>query len=304
MRVAVTGSTGFLGSHVVAGLAGAGHEVVGVLRDVRRSARVRELGASTVRAADLGDAPALEAAFAGTEAVALVAALAIRDRDPPWAEWVEANVAGVERSIVAAARAGARRVVLVSTVAVHRLLRPSGTVAADARRLDEARVPVSLHWLTTNRRYSLSKAMGEALALRRAAELGLELTILRPGPIYGSRDPKLTSRYLELLDRRVVALPTARVPHVHAGDVAAAVRAALERPGAPSRAYFVTGDPCSPVEIVRTLRELAGRGPRIVPVPLPLRLAYADGPLRRELGVGPRPLRVGLEEVLRGRGSG
>ncbi|MCA9493425.1 MAG: hypothetical protein KC621_26020, partial [Myxococcales bacterium] len=110
-------------------------------------------------------------------------------------------------------------------------------------------------------------------------------------------DPKLTRRYLDLLDRRVVALPTARVPHVHAADVAGAIRGAV-RPGGPAGAWFVTGSSVSPAEIVRTLSEVAGRGPRVVPVPLPLRLTYDDGPAVRDLGFRSRSLSDGLSEVV------
>lgn len=296
MKVAVTGATGFLGSHVVEVLAPA-HEVVGVVRDPGRARRVLGWGATEVRVADLGDREALRAAFRGTEAVVLVAALAVRD-DPPWEAWVRANVDGVRHAVEAAAGAGVRRIVLVSTVAVHRLLHPFATVGLDAPLLDEVRVPLTLHQLTTRRRYSLSKAMGEGVARRRARELGVELAVIRPGPIYGSRDPKLTRRYVELLERRVVALPTARVPHVHAADVALAISGAL-RPSTPPGAWFVTGPAVSPARIVRTLTDLVGRGPRVIPIPVPLRLAYDDGPAARDLSFRPRALREGLAEVIR-----
>jgi dihydroflavonol-4-reductase len=302
MRVAVTGASGFLGSYVVEALAQAGDEVVGVVRDAKWADAVQGWGASEVRCADLLDRPALTAAFAGAEVAVLVAALAVR-HDPPWEEWVRANVDGVAHALEAAAAAGVRRVVLVSTVAVHRVSNPLRTVPLSAPRLDAVRVPWSLHFVGTRRKYSLSKAQGERLAWERCAALGLELVVLRPGPVYGGRDPKSTARYRGWLDRRVVVLPTAGVPQVHAGDVAACCVAAAHRDVA-GRAYFVTGEPVSLVAIARTLRALAGRGPWVVPLPVPLGLRYDDGPAAADLSFAPRSLRDGLAEVLAERPRG
>ncbi len=297
MRVAVTGASGFLGSYVVEALRAGGHAPVGVIRTPGLAAEVRARGAEEVRLADLLDGDALRAAFLGCDAAVLVAALAVR-HDPPWDEWRRANVEGVERAVLAAADAGVRRLVLVSTVAVHRVLAPGGVVRLDHPRLDEVHVPWSVHFVGTQRNYARSKALGERRARALAAERGLGLTVLRPGPVYGGRDPKTTSRYRALLDRSVVALPTARIPHVHAADVAACCVAALDNPASVGRDYFVTGPPVSLVELVATLRDLAGRGPWIVPLPVPFALRYDDGPAIRDLSFRPRDLRAGLAEVL------
>lgn len=302
MKVAVTGASGFLGSYVVEALAARGDAVVGVVRDPQWTGEVRGYGASEVRLADLLDRDALAGAFAGCEAAVLVAALAVR-HDPPWGEWLAANVDGVERAIDAAADAGVRRIVLVSTVAVHRVWNPFRTVRLDDPTLDTVRVPWSLHFVGTRRKYSVSKALGERRARERCAARGLELVVLRPGPVYGGRDPKTTSRYRAWLDRRVLALPTTGVPHVHAEDVARCCAAAAHHPGA-GRVWFVGGPPVSLVDVARTLRALAGRGPWIVPLPVPLSLRYDDAPAERDLGFRPRPLAEGLAEVLATRPRG
>lgn len=298
-RVAVTGASGFLGSYVVETLHAAGLDAVGVVRDPGRTAEVLAYGASEVRTADLSDRAALTEAFRGCDAAVLVAALAVR-HDPPWEAWLRANVDGVENAVRAAAAAGVRRLVYVSTVAVHRIWAPWRTVDLETPRLDAVRVPWSLHFVGTRRKYSVSKALGERRAEVLAAELGLALTVLRPGPVYGRRDPKSTARYVELLDRRVVALPTVQFPQVHAGDVAACCVGALQNPASSGKAYFVAGEPVSLAELVRTLASLRGRGPRIVPLPVPLTLRYDDGPAVRDLGFRPRSLRDGLREVLGG----
>ena len=52
MRVALTGATGFIGSHILAELQGHGHEVTALVRDDAQAGTVAERGA-TPAVADL-----------------------------------------------------------------------------------------------------------------------------------------------------------------------------------------------------------------------------------------------------------
>src|SRR6185295_19567147 len=58
MNVALTGSSGFIGSHVLAELLAHGHDVVALVRDEGQSAAVVAKGAQA-RVVDLHDAPAV-----------------------------------------------------------------------------------------------------------------------------------------------------------------------------------------------------------------------------------------------------
>ncbi|MEO1268790.1 MAG: NAD-dependent epimerase/dehydratase family protein [Myxococcota bacterium] len=86
--------------------------------------------------------------------------------------------------------------------------------------------------------------------MSRADEFDLHLTTLRPGPVYGERDPKLTERPLTGLDRRIAVLPTAGIPLVHARDVADAAVHALDRPESIGQPYSLAGPPSSPAFLV------------------------------------------------------
>jgi nucleoside-diphosphate-sugar epimerase len=68
MRVLVAGASGVLGQPTVRELLKAGHEVVGLVRDDRAEAIVRELGAETARG-DLLDATAVSSAAKHAEAI-------------------------------------------------------------------------------------------------------------------------------------------------------------------------------------------------------------------------------------------
>ena len=168
--VAVTGATGFLGRYLVDVLLARGAHVIGV---VRNPDRVPELAARGVelRQADLAERDRLARGFAGAQAVVSNAALfSLRNRS--WEDHHRANIQGTENVFGALADAAVKRVVHVSSVAVYRAHRPR--VAEDAPQLtDDTR-------RTLTNAYSVSKALSEQLAWRRAARYGLELTAIRP----------------------------------------------------------------------------------------------------------------------------
>jgi dihydroflavonol-4-reductase len=290
--VAVTGASGFLGSHVALALAAAGHTVRAVVRDPGKAAW---LGVDAVRG-DLGDRASLVAAFAGCDAVVDNAALLGRDR-APYAEFLAANVGGAEAVLGAAADARVSRIVKISTIAVHRM-RLFAMNDRDTANFADVRVPVGWGHVTTNWRYALSKARGEARSWELARERGLAMTSIRPGPIYGPRDGKLTASYAKIMARKLAFLPTARVPHVHAGDVAGAVLGALANPDSAGRAYTVCGPLASPYEVIGLWKRLAGGGPVLVPIPVPLHVRWDDGHAIRDLAFAARSVEDGLRDVL------
>lgn len=152
----------------------------------------------------------------------------------------------------------------------------------------------ALSSLFTDWRYASTKAEAERRAWRLCDAHGIALTAIRPGPIYGERDDKLTARYARALGRRLVFAPTIGLPHVHAGDVALAIAESLAREVSSGRAYNVVGDVHSPHEVVTTWRRLAGSGPAIIPIWLPLSGRFDDSRARAELGFRPRSLEAGL----------
>ena len=289
MKVAVTGATGFVGSHIALALRAAGHQVVALVR--RPGLPLLAEAGITFAQADLADPEALANGLSGCEAV--VANAALGSGQGSLEEMIRTNVAGTEHTLRAAAAAGVGRVVSISTVAVYK------TMLNRSIREDHPRVDGRWDWtrISTDWRYAVSKNAAEERSWVLARELGLRLTALRPGPVYGARDPKWSARMLRSVARPLLVLPTVGVPAVHAGDVAAAVVAALEGPG--GRAYNLAGPPVSLARIHRVLAGMRG-GARVLSIPLPLHIAFDTTAATRDLGFSSRPLEEGMAELVAG----
>jgi len=282
-RVAVTGATGFLGRYVARVLAEHGARVVGVVRNPDRVPALQAAGVE-MRRADLADRAALAAGFRGVDAVVSNAALfSLSNRN--WAEHEHANVQGTRNVFAAAADAGVRRVVQVSSVAVYGLT-ARGHIDEEHAQLDGAtrRLPHNV--------YPLSKALSEQEAWRLAAAHGIALTAVRPCTIYGAFDPNFVPVF-----RRVVTLPVTvmpaflRISFVYAGDVAEGIALALERPAAVGRAYNLTGDRESAWELAAAWRAAGGPTARVMlPLPVPWRMQFDNARAKRELGWRVRPM--------------
>jgi nucleoside-diphosphate-sugar epimerase len=293
----VTGASGFLGTHLVQALRAAGATVVAAVRD---PAKARHLGEVACVRADLTETDSLEAAFRDVDAVVSNAALGSNQGD--MADFERVNQQGVSNLMEAAHRAGVKRVVHISTVAVYRT-RLWSAMDEDTPRYDTDRRRLNWSDLTTDWRYARTKTLAEAVAWERARAHDLALTTLRPGPIYGSRDPKATARIIHRLTHtRVVPAPTVGVPWVHVGDVAVSAVTALARPETSGRAYNLAGPPVSQLTFLRAMkRALARPGLAwLLPIPVPFSVRYDTTAAARDLAFVSRPLEVGLAEAVSG----
>jgi nucleoside-diphosphate-sugar epimerase len=297
VRVFVTGGTGLVGGHVVAQLRARGDAVLALARSDAAARSLAALGAEPLRG-DAADGALSERAVADADAVVHTAAVVLARDD--WPAYHALNVAATERLAVAAARHG-RRMVHLSSVAVYGRRETydggPGSVTEEFG-LDRPAFPGD--------HYARSKREAELALWRVAKETGLRAVALRPCVIYGEGDRHFSPRVAAALRMGrgfapVVGAGTNALSVVYAGNVAAAVLAALDRP-AVTGPFNVAND--GGVTQRGFLEHFAaGLGVRLHAVRVPSVLAWgaawlADGALRLVRPAAPRTLLKGAVQFL------
>jgi len=253
MRIAVTGATGFVGSHLTECLAAAGHEVTVLSRSPGRMAWIRHLSVRVVEG-DLDRADALREFTAGQDAVVHAAGITLAaDR----AEFLRVNVDASVRLLSASLEnsPALRRFVYISSQAAMGPSPPGASLEEDAPRR-----PIS--------RYGESKSLAEE-ALARFADR-VPVTFVRPPWVYGPRDRHTLALFrLAARGLRLVAGARSRYSIVHAADLAQGIRLAAESALPGARAYFFTdGEGRTVEELARIIAGAVGRRTVRVPVPV------------------------------------
>jgi dihydroflavonol-4-reductase len=260
--ILVTGATGFIASHIVERLLGAGRRVRGTVRSLGRPDvdLLRALPGAADRLelveADLLEPGSFDAPIAGCAGVMHAASPYTLDVADAQRDLVDPAVKGTETVLAAAARAGSvTRVVLTSSLAAI-------TDEPDGRVLTEAdwNVKSSL----TRNPYYYSKVMAEraAWAFVKERQPSFDLIVINPFAVIG---PSLTPG-LNVSNQILSGLLTGQFPgvlsmawgFVDVREVAEAHVRALETPAAHGR-YICAGDVLSMREVVDVL-DAAGYG--------------------------------------------
>jgi nucleoside-diphosphate-sugar epimerase len=184
-RVLVTGANGFIGSHVAERLLRAGHDVRGLVRPTSDLSFLDGMKVELARG-DVTDAASLVPAVQGAEVVVHVAGLA-----SDWGEedrFFAVNLEGTRHVAEAARAAGARRLVHLSSTAIHGF--------AGRRDMNEE-TPLA----DTPFAYCRSKRAAEEWLREYSKTSGLEAAIVRPGNVFGPRDHTFIEKYAEALEK-------------------------------------------------------------------------------------------------------
>ena len=259
MRAAVTGGAGFIGHHLVAGLL-AGANTVHVLDDFStgRRSRLAPFGESViVHEGSILDHAALDDAFVGCDVVFHEAAIAsvARSLEEPRTV-MDINAAGSIEVLLAAHRAGVRRVVFASSSAVYGV--PDTLPCRETQRA----APISP--------YGASKLAAEHLIHSLGQVHGVETVALRYFNVYGpGQDPD--AEYAAVVPRFIAAVLEGRPPvingtgditrdFVHVRDVVQANLLAAS-PSSPSQltCNVASGSQTSLVDLLDAICRAAGR---------------------------------------------
>jgi dihydroflavonol-4-reductase len=264
MKVFVTGSTGFLGSHVARALLSRGAELRLLVRATSRLDNIADLNADRVTG-DLRDLGSLKRGMTGCEVVFHVAA-DYRIWAPNGKDLYDSNVDGTRNILEAARECSVRRVVYTSSVATMGF--------GNNGRLTDESTPVTLSNMIGD--YKRSKFMAERLVIE-AARGGQDVVMVNPTTPIGERDIKPTPTgqiVVDFLKRKFPAYVDTGLNLVDAHDCAEGHLLALEK-SRPGERYILGGDNLTLKQILDKLAIITGLpSPKIE---LPYVVAYATG---------------------------
>ncbi len=229
MKALVTGSTGFIGSHIVEALLEKDIEVK-VL--VRRETGLGVVGGLDVEKVlgDVRDADSVAKAIRGCDAIFHAAALVGEWGSPK--DFYEINVQGMRNMIAGAAASGVSRIIDISSTSVH------GYEGFDH---DTEELP----YKKTGVLYSDTKLEAERLVWEAHAEGKICASTVRPAMVWGPRDRAFLTKIINSIKKHVFAYidnGTHIVGLAHARNVCDIAIRALMTEAAAGKAFIATDD--------------------------------------------------------------
>jgi len=245
-RFLVTGSTGFLGRHLVKSLVDHGHTVVEF---------AFETGGNVL------DRACVDRALADGTFDGVFHCAGRVSRRPEDAEMLhELHVTGTKNVLDACIAKGVKRVVVASTSGVVAVSDDPDHVATED---DEAPIGLINRWP-----YYRSKLFAEKAAFERHGQNDLEVVCVNPTILFGPGDVNgsSTEDIRLFLERKIPAIPPGGLSYVDARDAAEGMRLAMEK-GVGGRRYLLGACNMTFREFFARLERVSGvRGP-IVPMP-------------------------------------
>jgi UDP-glucose 4-epimerase len=209
MKALVTGANGFLGRHVVSALLARGIEVRAL---VRPAASLEELGwpsSVEVLTADLRTSRELNLAFEGVDVLLHLAAVVTGEEDAQFA----GTVVGTERLLHAMTDSACRRLVLCSSFSVY-------DYSSTRRTLDENSPLHQVPDVYTRDGYTIAKWWQERVTRRFSKKYSWDLTVLRPGFIWGRDHGYLAALGQQFGRHHLVIGPLTRMPMTYVENCA------------------------------------------------------------------------------------
>ena len=253
MNVLVTGAGGFLGRHVVSCLRERSHAVTAMIRP--HSGDPAGLDGVRVVTTDLRVPVGLEKMLDGIDTVVHVAAATSGDEDSQFA----ATVVGTENLLTALADSKVKRLVLISSLVVYDWTRARGTLDESTAINDD---------FYDMGAYHIAKSWQERIVRRAAVAASWDLTILRPGFIWGRDHTDIAGMGRRAGPFYVLIGPFTRLPLTHVENCADAIAAATDAPAAANNSMNIVDD--DRIRVWRYARAHArGHARPFLPVPVP-----------------------------------
>lgn len=260
MRLFVTGAAGFLGRSVVAEAIARGHSVLAMVRPATDDSTLPWRGdpAVTLVRADLRSKKGLAEAVKDVDAVIHLAAAVGGDLYTQ----LMGTVVATENLLDAMCETGVKRVIAISSFSVYSYIdKWSHTVLKESTPIEPR--------LEERDDYCLTKVMQENLVRDYAEREGFQLTILRPGIIYGRDNLWTACLGAQAGNRWWIRIGAgAKLPLTYVENCADAIVLAAEKQEAIGQTFNVVDNRCpSHRKYIRMLRKRLSPAPRVIPVP-------------------------------------
>ena len=297
MKVLVTGSAGFIGSHVSEALLKRGVQVVGIddlndyydpAKKVRNNNILLQFSNYHFYKIDITQPDAVDKVFAvehPTHVIHLAARAGVRASIQQPELYTKVNVLATLSLLQAAARVKVQHFIHTSSSSVY------GSTAEvpfhEDQRTDK---PVSP--------YAVTKKASELIAYTMHKLNGMPVTVIRPFTVYGPRGRPDMAPYA-FMRRILSSQPIERYgdgstsrDYTYIGDIVPGILAALERPRGFQIYNLGHNEPVRLNDFIATLERVTGRKAIIIEKPIPtgeLALTCADiTKAKKELGYSPR----------------
>ena len=261
MKILVTGANGFVGQVLCRDLIERGYAVRGA---VRNGGAELPAGAEKTVVGPMDESTGWSQALQGIDVVTHLAArvhVMHEKSSDPLSEFRKVNVTGTKRLAAAAAAAGVRRLVYVSSIKVN-------GEETRGRPFSETDEP------NPQDPYGISKWEAEEALRKISAETGLEIVIIRPPLVYG---PGVGGNFVRMLGwiKKGIPLPLGSIKNcrsmIYVENLADALIHCATHPKAANEVFLVSDtETVSTPELIRKLSEQMGIKPAIFAFPLPL----------------------------------
>ena len=228
MKIFITGSTGFIGTHLVKRLTQTEHDLYCLVRNTSNIQNLSELGVNIITG-DVTDKDSLLKGIKGCDWIVNLANI--------YTFWVpnrqiftDINIEGTRNILMCALETGVSKVVHVSTAAIY------GKPIERPFNEESSIGPVHFS------EYARTKYEGDKIALALYQNKGLPLVLIFPGAVLGSGDLKPSGQYIQnLIHRRMpgTVFNDTILTWVHVSDVAEAIVRALEKNNNIGEKYLV-----------------------------------------------------------------
>lgn len=248
MRVLVTGSTGFVGFHVVKALKKSGHTVVALVRSADKAQQLYEkhgIVLDHLVVGSVADKNIIRDALRDCDAVVHAAAITPMQASSEQ-DLFATNVEGVKNIIGTACELGIDNAVYVSSITAIFNIDPA-CMSADA--------PVA----QSKHAYGLSKAQAEEYVRSLQAQ-GRAVKTVYPGGIIGPDDPGMSATLMSLIYRMTQGfrITSGGTQQIDVRDLAAFIVALLERNEKKPARYITAGHYIQWADFADLLEEISG----------------------------------------------